>query len=74
MRRVKENVWEEVDNKTGQVKFELQETGRSDEFIEIFCPKRKIEFRLLAQKLEQKKDGNWDRVADGRWLKSDVVK
>ena len=74
VRRVKESVWEEVDNVTGKVKYELQETGRSAEFIEVLCPKRKITFRLLAQRMEQKKDGNWGRVADGRWFKADDAK
>jgi hypothetical protein len=74
LRRAGDNRWEEVDNKSGEIKFELQETGRDEESIEWTCPKRKLEFRLLAQKLEQKQDGTWKPVADGRWLKSDTVK
>ena len=74
VRLVKDKVWEEVDNKTGQVNFELEETARSEEFIEILCPKRKVSFRLLANRLDQKKDGNWERIANGRWSKSEEVK
>lgn len=66
-RWVKGKMWEEVDNKTGQVNFTYQETSRSKESIEIFCPKRKYQIRLLSKTLELKKDDKWTWVANGKW-------
>ena len=64
---VKDKVWEEVDNKTGRVSYVYNETARIKEHIEIFCPKRNYEVRLLAGKMELKKDGKWGWVANGKW-------
>ena len=64
---VKDKVWEEVDNKTGRVSYVYNETARIKEYIEIFCPKRNYEVRLLAGKMELKKDGKWGWVANGKW-------
>ncbi len=67
VRWVKDKVWEEVDNKTGSVSYVYNETARTKDHIEIFCPKRKYEVRLLAGKMELKKDGKWGWVANGKW-------
>lgn len=60
-------VWEEVDDKTGKVNWVNRETARTDEFVELLSPERKAEIRLRADKMEQKLNGQWQWVANGRW-------
>jgi hypothetical protein len=60
-------IWEEVDNKTGKVNWIDKEVARTAEYIELFSPERKSEIRLRAQRMEQKIDGKWQWVANGRW-------
>ena len=61
------NVWEEVDDKTGKVNWVDRETARTDGYVELFSPERKTEIRLLDKRMEQKLDGKWQWVANGRW-------
>lgn len=59
--------WEEVDNKTGRVSWVDKETARTADYIELLSSERKIEIRLLDKRMEQKLDGKWQWVANGRW-------
>ncbi|GEM_PF-3229053 len=67
VRRVKDKVWEEVEETTGRVVWRYTETARTKDYTELYCPKRKYEIRLLTKRMELKKDGKWTWVADGRW-------
>jgi hypothetical protein len=60
-------VWEEVDNKTGRVNWIDRETARTAKYVELFSPEQKSEIRLRAERMEQKLDGKWQWVANGRW-------
>jgi len=60
-------LWEEVDSKTGRLIWLDEETSRTDGYVQLFCPRRKYEIRLLPQRMEQMIDGKWQRVANGHW-------
>lgn len=64
--QVEDKEWREIPA-TGQFKHQYKETARTSEYIELYCPKRKIEVRLLSNRMEQKINGKWSHVAAGRW-------
>jgi len=67
VRRVRDKVWEEAENKTGRVTWRYTETQRTKDYTELFDPKRKYEVRLRADRMELKKGGKWIWVAKGHW-------
>ena len=67
VRRDDTGAWQEVDSNTGAVIWEEKETSRTQEYVEVFCPKRSYEIRIFADRMELKKDGKWTWVANGRW-------
>ncbi|QDV49440.1 hypothetical protein [Gimesia fumaroli] len=67
VRQTGKDSWEEVQDATGKVVWKYSEKSRNKEFVELYCPKRKYEVRLLNKRMELKKDGKWIWVADGHW-------
>jgi TolB-like protein len=65
VRRLKDGRWEEADSRTGHVNTVYTETSRTKETVELHCPRRNIEVRLLRSRMEQKINGKWQGVADG---------
>lgn len=67
LRHVREKIWEEIDNKTGKVKWQVTETNRTDDHIEFRNEKQKQDWRVSATKMELKKDGKWEWLSNGKW-------
>lgn len=67
VRHVRDKTWEEVDNKTGKVKWPLTEKDRTTEYIELQLAERDHTYRLLPTKLELLKDGKWEWLSNGKW-------
>ncbi|WP_339736262.1 serine/threonine-protein kinase [uncultured Gimesia sp.] len=66
-RQTGDKSWEEVQDATGKVLWRYSETSRTKESVELYCPKRKYEVRLLNKRMELKKGGKWTWVANGHW-------
>ncbi len=67
VRQVSDKVWEEVQDATGKAVWRYSETTRTKDSVELYCPKRKYQIRLLTKRMELKKDGKWTWVANGHW-------
>ncbi|HET6324872.1 MAG TPA: hypothetical protein VFG04_09240 [Planctomycetaceae bacterium] len=59
--------WENVDNKTGEVRGYYDELNRTKDYVEMLQLDRKLPTRLYANRIEQRLDGKWQKVADGHW-------
>ncbi len=59
--------WENVDNKTGEVGGYYDELNRTKDYVEMLQLDRKLPTRLYADRIEQRLEGKWQRVADGHW-------
>jgi hypothetical protein len=67
LRQVKGNEWEEVDNKTGRVKWKLTELRRTDDAIEMRNDARDQVYRILDKRLELKEGEKWIWLSNGKW-------
>ncbi len=59
--------WENVDNKTGEVGGYYDELNRTKDYVEMLQLDRKVPTRLYADRIEERLDGKWQKVADGHW-------
>lgn len=64
---VEGKTWEEKDNQSGKVKWQLTETDRTDEYIQLVNPTRKQSWRLTAKRMELKEGSDWKWLANGAW-------
>jgi len=64
---VKGKQWEVSDNKTGKVVWNLVETARTEDYVELFNAKRKEHQRLFAKRMEAKRGDKWRWLANGHW-------
>lgn len=60
--------WAESENKTGTVKWTLEEQARDGEYIVLFNPTRNEIIRISATRLERKVGAEWTWLSNGRWL------
>ena len=70
VRRVKWLEWVEVDNESGSVQRRYIEAGRTDDYVNLYCPLADKQIRYLAAWAESKTDGKWARAAEGHWKSS----
>jgi hypothetical protein len=69
LRHVRDNEWTEFNNKDGTVRLRYVERGRSEDRVELFCPERNQEIRFLPNRAELRKNGKWEWIANGHWVK-----
>jgi hypothetical protein len=61
-----EQGWLEV--RSGRPDIRFQEVTRSDEFVELHDPGRRLNVRLYDDRMEWSRDGQaWSRGQDGKW-------
>lgn len=58
--------WKVVD-KTGTIAFNLVERQSTPDYVDLYNPKRNVEWRLTATKMLVKKNGSWAWLANGQW-------
>jgi hypothetical protein len=60
--------WAEANDKTGAIQNTYVETGRTADYVELFCAANKLRVRYFDKKAEFTKDGSkWEWVANGQW-------
>lgn len=69
VRFASDELWREIGT-DGKTNWEYRETNRTEEYIELFCPKRNYNIRIRDNKMELRKDGKWIWVANGHWVNS----
>lgn len=58
--------WKEYES-SGKLVRDLNETGRTDDYVEVFLLDRKQTFRLYERRADMLKDGRWEWVSNGNW-------
>lgn len=59
--------WAERENKTGTVKWDLEETARTDDYIELRNAGRGQTWRVFARRIDLKDGDGWKWLSNGRW-------
>jgi len=47
--------------------FDFEEKARTDKYIEIYDPKRRVSLRLYDDRVDEKRKGKWVKLYDGMW-------
>jgi hypothetical protein len=62
--------WQEIDNKTQTVKWELTETGRTETYVQLVNADRNQIWRLFSDRMEFVNGGSWKWLSKGHWKKA----
>lgn len=60
--------WIETDKNTGEFRHHLEETERTNDYIELYNAKRNESYRLYADHMEAVIDNRWSSIGSGAWL------
>jgi hypothetical protein len=65
---MKDKTWAETEINADNPKWHLQETSRTADHIELYLPERQQTWRLLTDRMEFRRDGQWQWLASGHWV------
>jgi len=64
---IKDKQWGETDNKTGKLKWHLEEKEVTKDYIELYLGERKQTIRLRPTRMDLKDGNNWKWLSNGKW-------